>query len=78
MDTTTQRPAPHRPNKQRTAQYIADVSAGLRDMATGAGMPFLAYLLDMAVEEAFQQGVMPRRRRTARRQKTRPVRAEVT
>ena len=64
--TRTQRTAPHRPNKQRAAEYIADVSGGLRDMATGAGMPFLAYLLDMAVEEAFQQGAMPRRRRTDR------------
>jgi hypothetical protein len=35
-------------------------------MAGSADMPFLAYLLDMAAQEAMQQGGKPRRRRTDR------------
>ena len=51
-------------NQQQTAAYIADVTLGLRGMADKAGLPFLTYLLDMAVHEAMQQSELPRRRRT--------------
>ena len=53
-------------NQQQTAAYISDVALGLRAMADKAGMPFLTYLLDMAVHEAMQQSELPRRRRTDR------------
>ena len=51
-------------NQQQTAAYISDVALGLRGMSDKAGMPFLTYLLDMAVHEAMQQSEIPRRRRT--------------
>ena len=54
-------------NQQQTAAYIADISLGLRSMATKASLPFLTYLLDMAVHEAMQQSELPRRRRTDQR-----------
>ena len=54
-------------SQQQTAAYIADVSLGLRSMAHQAGLPFLTYLLDMAVHEAMQQSELPRRRRTDQR-----------
>ncbi len=53
--------------QQQTAAYIADVSLGLRGMADRAELPFLTYLLDMAVQEAMQQSETPRRRRTDRK-----------
>jgi hypothetical protein len=50
--------------QQQTAAYIADVTLGLRGLADRAELPFLTYLLDMAVHEAMQQSELPRRRRT--------------
>jgi hypothetical protein len=63
-------------SQQEAADYIAGLTVGLMQMATSANMPFLAYLLDMAAQEAMQQGGMPRRRRAAKQQKPRPVRTE--
>lgn len=51
-------------NQQQTAAYVADVTLGLRAMADKADLPFLTYLLDMAVHEAMQQSELPRRRRS--------------
>jgi len=53
-------------NQKQTADYVASLSLGLMSMAGSADMPFLAYLLDMAAQEAMQQGGKPRRRRTDR------------
>ena len=50
--------------QQQTAAYIADMSLGLRAMSEKAGLSFLTYLLDMAVQEAMQQSEVHRRRRT--------------
>lgn len=38
-----------------TADYISDMVAELRDLADAADLVFLAYLLDMALEEARAQ-----------------------
>jgi hypothetical protein len=38
--------------QQEAAEYIASMLEGLRGVANGAQMPFLAYLLNMALEEA--------------------------
>lgn len=35
-----------------TAAYIVELALSLRDLAGGVGLDFLAYLLDMAAEEA--------------------------
>ena len=35
------------------AAYIAEITLEMRNMATNAGLPFLAYLLEMAFQEAF-------------------------
>lgn len=51
-------------SQQQTAAYIADMTLGLRAMADKAALPFLTYLLDMAVHEAMQQSEAHRRRRT--------------
>ena len=51
-------------SQQQTAAYIADLSLGLRSMSEKAGLTFLTYLLDMAVQEAMQQSEVHRRRRT--------------
>ena len=53
-------------SQQQTAAYIADMSLGLRSMSEKAGLSFLTYLLDMAVQEAMQQSEVHRRRRTDR------------
>ena len=37
------------------AEYIAEMAAGLRQIAMQADMDFLAYLLDMAYQEAFDK-----------------------
>ena len=37
---------------RRPLKYIASMLEGLRGVANGAQMPFLAYLLNMALEEA--------------------------
>jgi len=51
-------------SQQQAAAYIADMALGLRSMSDKAGLPFLTYLLDMAVQEAMQQSEVHRRRRT--------------
>jgi len=38
--------------RQEAAEYIASLLEGLRAIAHGAQMPFLAYLLNVALEEA--------------------------
>lgn len=38
-----------------TARYIEEMASELRDIADRCGVPFLAYLLDLAVEEAKSQ-----------------------
>lgn len=40
---------------KQTAQYIADLLLELRSMARGAQLPHLAYFLEMAFYEAFNQ-----------------------
>jgi hypothetical protein len=40
------------PNRQEAADYIAAMLEGLGRVAHGARMPFLAYLIDVALEEA--------------------------
>ena len=37
--------------QQEAADYIASMLEGLRGVANGAQMPFLAYLLNMALEQ---------------------------
>ncbi|MGI9481779.1 MAG: hypothetical protein ACR2OR_05405 [Hyphomicrobiales bacterium] len=37
------------------AEYIAEMAAGLREIAKQANMEFLAYLLDMVYHEAFDK-----------------------
>lgn len=39
-------------NPQETAAYILEMSLALRNVANDSGLDFLAYLLDMAAEEA--------------------------
>ena len=43
------------------AAYIEQAAAELRDLATKSGMPFLAYLIDMARMEAASQVLSPPR-----------------
>ncbi len=38
--------------RQEAAEYISSLLEGLRVVAHGAQMPFLAYLLNVALEEA--------------------------
>lgn len=40
---------------QEAAEYIASMLEGLHSVAKGAEMPFLAYLIDVALEEANSQ-----------------------
>jgi hypothetical protein len=37
---------------QEAAEYIASLLEGLKSVANGARMPFLAYLINVALEEA--------------------------
>lgn len=39
-------------NAKDVAEYSANMLSGLRDLASGAGLTFLAYLIQVAVEEA--------------------------
>lgn len=39
-------------NAKAVAEYSAEILTELRDMASGAGLTFLAYLIQVAVEEA--------------------------
>ena len=40
---------------REAAEYIASMLEGLRQVATTARMPFLTYLINVALEEANQQ-----------------------
>jgi hypothetical protein len=40
------------PSRQETAEYIASLLDGLRRVANEARLPFLAYLISVALEEA--------------------------
>ena len=40
------------PSPKEAAEYIASMLEGLGRVATSAGMPFLAYLINVALEEA--------------------------
>jgi hypothetical protein len=40
------------PSKKEAAEYIASMLEGLVQVANGAGMPFLAYLINVALEQA--------------------------
>ena len=40
------------PSHQEAAEYIASMLEGLREVAGTAKMPFLAYLINVALEEA--------------------------
>jgi hypothetical protein len=40
------------PSQKEAAEYIASILEGLGRVATAAGMPFLAYLINVALEEA--------------------------
>lgn len=40
------------PSRQEAAEYIAAMLEGLRQVASTARMPFLAYLINIALEEA--------------------------
>ena len=48
-----------KPNE--AAAYIEQASQQLKELATRAGLPLLAYLLDMARLEAAQQAAAPER-----------------
>ena len=63
-EVKTQSEAGSAPDQQQMAEHVASVSFELSEMAARAEMPFLECLLDMAFEEAVQQGYMSRRRRT--------------
>jgi len=39
-------------NRREAAEYLAGLLDGLRSVADGAGLTFIAYLLAMALEEA--------------------------
>ena len=43
---------PDGPSSREAAAYILDMSLTLRNIANDSGLVFLAYLLDMAAEEA--------------------------
>lgn len=45
-------PEPDHANPAATASYIEDMCGQMRDLATRSGFRFLAYLLDMARQEA--------------------------
>lgn len=40
------------PSRKEAAEYIASMLEGLVQVANGAGMPFLAYLIGVALEQA--------------------------
>ena len=40
------------PSPKEAAEYIASMLEGLARVAASAGMPFLAYLINLALEEA--------------------------
>ncbi|MCE1236721.1 MAG: hypothetical protein LWW93_10225 [Hyphomicrobiales bacterium] len=51
--------SPAKPNE--AAAYIEQATAELRDLAAKSGMPFLAYLIDMARMEAATRVLTPPR-----------------
>jgi hypothetical protein len=42
---------------KEVAEYLAEMLCGVRDMANSAGLTFLAYLVQVAIEEAKIQSV---------------------
>ena len=46
--------------RQEAAEYISSLLEGLRGVAHSAQMPFLAYLLNVALEEANNEKAGPR------------------
>lgn len=50
------------PKPEEAAAYIEQATTALRDLAARSGMPFLAYLLDMARLEAAARVLFPPRR----------------
>ena len=51
-------PAKCRPfSPEEASSYIVSMTAEMRNIARGAQFPFLAYLLDMALQEAVQLSV---------------------
>lgn len=42
-------------DQRETAAYIADAALGLQNLARRADLPFLAYLLHMAAQEAIER-----------------------
>lgn len=62
------RKAPSAPDQQQTAEYIAQMSSGLMEMAADAGMLRLTTMLEKAAEEAVRQGGVRSRRRPGKRQ----------
>ena len=53
-DKSTSQPRMHNPNMIETAAYIAQLSAELAAMARKDNLVMLAFLLDMATQEARQ------------------------
>ncbi len=52
------------PKPEEAAAYIEQATSALRDLAARSGMPFLAYLIDMARLEAAARVLLPPRRPT--------------
>jgi len=55
QDGTTTASEASRLSHREAADYIAAMLEGLRHVAQSAQMPFLAYLIDVALEEAKSQ-----------------------
>ena len=65
MDTVSRRQIKDRPeetpkgteqlDQRETAAYIADAALGLQSLARRVDLPFLAYLLNMAAQEAIER-----------------------
>lgn len=49
--------APVDTDPKEVAEYLAEMLCGVRDMASSAGLVFLAYLVQVAIEEAKIQSV---------------------
>jgi hypothetical protein len=60
-DTQTS-PSPEEIDPRAVAEYTAEILTQLRDLASGAGHTFLAYLMQVAVEEAKIQASDPEQR----------------
>lgn len=55
-------PSPEHIDPRAVAEYTAEILTQLRDLASGAGHTFLAYLMQVAVEEAKIQASDPEQR----------------